>query len=66
MTKRNALLIQKLMGIVLLVMGAIVLFTDIAYDPITQTKDGTTLLFFVPLGLYLLITKEIVITVNTK
>jgi hypothetical protein len=66
MTKRNALLIQKLMGIVLLVMGAIVLFTDIAYDPITQTKDGTTLLFFVPLGLYLLFTKQIVITVNTK
>ena len=45
MTKRNALLIQKLMGIALLIMGAIVLFTDIAYDPITQTKDGTTLLF---------------------
>ena len=66
MSKRSALLIQKLMGIVLLIMGAIVLFTDIAYDPITQTKDGTTLLFFVPLGLYLLFTNKILITVNTK
>jgi hypothetical protein len=62
MKRRHKMLIQKLMGLTLIGFCLVILFTNISYDPITQCKDGTPILVLAPMGLWLLLTREVVIT----
>lgn len=39
------------------------IFTDVAYDPTIEGKDVTPVLFFAPLGLYMIFTSELIITI---
>lgn len=62
MKRKTKMLIQKLMGLCLIGFCLMILLTDISYDPITQCKDGTPILVLAPMGLWLLLTREVVIT----
>lgn len=62
MKRRTKLIIQKLMGLTLIVFCLVILFTNISYDPVTQCKDGTPIMVLAPMGLWLLLTREVVIT----
>lgn len=62
MKRKTKLIIQKLMGLTLIGFCLVIIFTNISYDPITQCKDGTPILVLAPMGLWLLLTREVVIT----
>lgn len=62
MKRKTKLIIQKLMGLTLIGFCLVILLTDISYDPITQCKDGTPILMLAPMGLWLLLTREVIIT----
>ena len=57
--RRHKLVFQKLMGIALLILSAVVLV--MAGGPTPEECDCTVLLLSVPAAIYLLVTKRIVI-----
>ena len=63
MKRKTKIIIQKLMGLILIGFCLVILLTDISYDPITQQKDGTPILALAPLGLYMLFTSELILTI---
>lgn len=63
MKRRHKMIIQKLMGLTLIGFCLVILLTDISYDPVTQCKDGTPILLLAPLGLYMMFTRELILTI---
>ena len=63
MKRKTKMIIQKLMGLCLIGFCLVILLTDISYDPVTQCKDGTPILIFAPLGLYMIFTRELILTI---
>lgn len=57
------MIIQKLIGLCLIGFCLVILFTNISYDPVTQCKDGTPILVLAPLGLYMMFTRELILTI---
>lgn len=51
--------IQRVMGFILAAGSIAVVAAGLTYDVCTQSKDGTILLITVPLGLYMMFTKEL-------
>lgn len=49
---------QKLMGLCLILISFIFIFSGILYDEITENTDATFLLLTIPLGLYMIFTSE--------
>lgn len=58
--RRKKLWTQRMIGFAMLIISA-VLFAVASTGTTLETKDGTPLIFTVPLGIYLLFWKEIVI-----
>lgn len=63
MKRKTKMIIQKLMGLTLIGFCLVILLTDISYDPVTQCKDGTPILLLAPLGLYMMFTRELILTI---
>ncbi len=63
MKRKTKMIIQKLMGLCLIGFCLVILLTDISYDPVTQCKDGTPILVLAPMGLWLLLTRELILTI---
>lgn len=51
--------IQRISGLVMIVASILLVTSDAMYDVEAQANDGTFLLLTVPLGLYLLLTKDL-------
>lgn len=51
--------VQRIMGFILTAGSIAVVSAGWTYDVYTQSKDGTMLLLTVPLGLYMMFTKEL-------
>lgn len=51
-------LIQKTIGIMIIALSIWVVTSGLMYDPITGINDGTFLLITIPLGLFMIFTRE--------
>lgn len=52
-------IIQRIFGLLLVVGSVIAVASGWTYDVCTQSKDGTILFITIPLGLYMIFTKEL-------